>query len=80
MKNQTLIEAKDLQIGDLFKLSKAKRIWHKATDIIVLDREDLPKEEREKSYRKNRLLILEGCKQLTIDKNREVIRYNVTLN
>lgn len=80
MENQTLIQAQALQIGDLFKLGKLKRNWHRVTGFFILDPENLPQEEREKPYRKNKVLIMEGCKQLTLDKNREVIRLDQTLN
>ena len=76
MENQELIEAKDLKIGDLFKLRKAKRIWNTVTQIVDLD----PEGKRESQYFKNKLLILDGCRQFGLDKSREVIRYNSTIN
>lgn len=80
MEATSIIEAKDLQFGDLFKLGKLKRNWHRVTGFFILDPENLPQEEREKPYRKNKVLIMEGCKQLTLDKNREVIRLDQTIN
>lgn len=66
----TLIKAKDLKKTDRWKYSLSDRSYNIVTELYDLD----PDQSQTSPHFKNKLLVLEGCKQFCLDKEAEVFR------
>lgn len=65
------IKSKALKVGDIFKVSPIKRKSYLVTKTIDLD----PEGNSSCPHRAGNVLVFSGCKQFTMNKNLDVLRY-----